>query len=621
MYETEANNKTGSSSEIPSDVLSAFGELSGKVIARSVLPWSEHCTECVWPTCYTTCDLYEPREDLRCRRFVDGMVRIDIPANPDAYVLKIRFKQWGKLWAAGRIRLYSSDEAARIEKKDHSIGTALYQLPLPASLKKAATGKRYSFKKRMAQRIAPKGPVPTSFLLECHNPQAEVIPLSLTIRSLNPQAKIPFQKLIRLKPGFQRVRVGIEEIAAILDLDSAFSIEMIPNEVPDGTTLYFGMMDFVEEIPTPEVRTAEPQTAKEKKIKCVIWDLDNTMWDGILVEDGPQNLRLKPGIPEIVKELDGRGILHSIASKNNPEEALQVLKRFQLDEYFLFPQISWQPKSEAVKAIAAELNIGMNTLLFVDDSDFELREVEAACPEVRFMRAEQYLSLPDIEACRVPVTAEGLARRKMYQLEASRQKVATAFGQDYMAFLRDCDITLNVRPLTEANLDRVHELTQRTNQMNFSGNRYTRELLQGISSTNYLDTYVLECEDRFGSYGVIGFSIVDRREPRMTDLMFSCRVQSKRVEHAFLAFLIRSHVAESGRDFHANYRATERNAPSGRVFADLGMRENGVRDGVSDLVFPKDQTPVDDGIVRMNVHRAGLHQADVHQASLAAGRA
>ena len=616
MYETEANNKTGAPSEIPPDVLSAFGELSGRVIARSLLPWSEHCTECVWPTCYTTCDLYEPREDLRCRRFVDGMVRIDIPANPDAYLLKIRFKQWGKLWSAGRIRLYSSEEAARIEKKDRSIGTALYQLPLPASLKKVATGKRYSFKKRMAQRTAPKGPSPTSFLLECHNPQSESIPLSLTIRSLDPQAQIPFQKLIRLKPGFQRVRVGIEEIGATLDLDSAFSIEMIPNEVPDGTTLYFGMMDFVAEIQIPEIQTPEvrtpdpqtsmPQTSKEKKIKCVIWDLDNTMWDGILVEDGPQNLRLKPGIPEIVKELDGRGILHSIASKNNPDEALQVLKRFQLHEYFLFPQISWQPKSEAVKAIAAELNIGMNTLLFVDDSDFELREVEAACPDVRVMRAEQYMSLPGIEACRAPVTAEGLARRKMYQVEASRQKLATAFGQDYMAFLRDCEITLNIRPLTEANLDRVHELTQRTNQMNFSGNRYTRELLQGILSTNYLDTYVLDCEDKFGSYGVIGFSIVDRREPRMTDLMFSCRIQSKRVEHAFLAFLIRSHTAESGRDFHANYRATERNAPSGRVFADLGMRENGVRDGVSDLVFPKDQTPVDDGIVRMNVHQASL---------------
>jgi FkbH-like protein len=360
-------------------------------------------------------------------------------------------------------------------------------------------------------------------------------------------------------------------------------------------------MDFVEELPA----------SNDRKIKCVVWDLDNTLWDGILVEDGPENLRLKPDVAEIIKELDGRGILHSIASKNNPEEALRVLKRFRLDEYFLFPQISWQPKSQAVQTIARELNIGMNTLLFVDDSDFELREVASACPDVRIVRADQYRSLPGIDACQVQVTAEGSDRRKMYQVDASRQQVATGFGQDYLAFLRHCEIALNIRPLTESNLDRVHELTQRTNQMNFSGNRYTRDLLREILSASHLDTYVLDCEDRFGSYGVIGFSIVDRREPRMTDLMFSCRVQSKRVEHAFLAFLIRRHIAESGRDFRANYRATERNAPSGRVFADLGMREIGIGDGVSDLVFPKDQPLDDDGIVRLNVYQPDLHPVSI----------
>ena len=128
--------------------------------------------------------------------------------------------------------------------------------------------------------------------------------------------------------------------------------------------------------------------------------------------------------------------------------------------------------------------------------------------------------------------------------------------------------------MTEENLERVHELTQRTNQMNFSGNRYDREVLRKLLSSPHLDTFVLSCEDRFGSYGVIGFSIVDRREPRMTDLMFSCRIQSKRVEHAFLAHVIRRYIGETGKNFYANYRKTPRNAPSGRVFADLAMEED-----------------------------------------------
>jgi FkbH-like protein len=597
MYETEANIRTASPGEIPPGVLSAFGAQDSEVTARTLLPWSEHCTECVWPTCYTTCDLYEPREDSRCRRFVDGMVRIENPKSLNSYLLRIRFKRWGKLWAPGSLRLHSMEEAQKLEQRDHRIGTTLYQLPLPSALKRTVVGKRYSFKKRVAQRSAVPGNLPDSFLLECFNPGEQTVPLSLTIRSMNRDRKIPFQKLIQLRPGFNRERVPVAEISCAVDLASPFSIEMIPNEVPEGTTLYFGALDFVREAGVREKKTVAKNDAK--KVKCVVWDLDNTMWDGILVEDGPEKLRLKRGVTEVIQDLDRRGILHSIASKNNHEEALKVLKKFQLDEYFVFPQISWNPKSESVKTIARELNIGMNTLLFIDDSPFELQEIQTACPGVRVVPAGEYLTLPDKDFCQVPVTEEAKGRRKMYQVDMIRQATAASFGQDYMVFLRQCHIKLHIRPLTNENLDRVHELTQRTNQMNFSGNRYSRELLQGILATDYLDTFVLSCEDRFGGYGVIGFSMVDRREPRMIDLMFSCRVQSKRVEHAFLGYLIRKYTAESGREFAANYRKTDLNAPSGAVFADIGMKEMGVTDGVTSLAFPMDQAPPDDEIVQI----------------------
>src|SRR6202035_3225783 len=117
--------------------------LRDSILERTVLPWSEHCTECVWPTCYTTCDLYSPREDGRCRRFSDGMVRIDCVEAANSYVLKIRFKQWGKLWTPGNIHLRSVEDAAKLERRDHWIGTMLYQLPAPAPLRHFATGKRY----------------------------------------------------------------------------------------------------------------------------------------------------------------------------------------------------------------------------------------------------------------------------------------------------------------------------------------------------------------------------------------------------------------------------------------------------------------------------------------------
>jgi FkbH-like protein len=590
MYEAEANIKIEAASQLPTEALAAFGQIRGTIVARTVLPWSEHCTECVWPTCYSTCDLYSPREDGRCRRFVDGMVRIECPTAINQYLLKIRFKRWGKLWTPGNLRLETGQKAAKIEKRDYRIGTTLYQLPLLYSIKKTAITKRYGFKKRMARRKSQTGQNPTAFLIECFNPLNRTVPLSLTMRSFDGGHKVPFQKLVDIKPGFQVARIPFEEIETVINLHLPFHVELIPNEIGQEITLFFGLMDFVQE--------AEP-ASKKNKIKCVVWDLDHTLWNGILVEDGPERLQLRPGIVETIKELDRRGILQSVASKNNHDEAMQVLKQFHIDELFLYPQISWRPKSEAVSVIAHQLNIDVDTLLFIDDSEFELQQVKAAQPKIKVLNANQCFSLLDRADCQVPVTAESMQRRKMYQVEGIRQQLARGFKDDYKAFLTDCAVQLKIQPLSDDNLERVHELTQRTNQMNFSGNRYDRAVLQQILHNYSLDTYVMTCHDRFGSYGIIGFGIVDNREPRLTDLMFSCRVQSKRVEHAFLTYVLQKYSALTGKDFHANYRKTPRNAPSGQVFSDMGMKEVEIQDGVTHLVFSRNQEVPDDGIINV----------------------
>ena len=615
MYETEANSKVENSAQIPEDVLRSFEHWRRRLQSRTVLPWSEHCTECVWPTCYSTCDLYDARPDGGCRRFVDGMVRIELAGAANSYLLKIRFKPWGKLWTPGTIRLHSAAKAEKIEQRDYRIGTALQRMPVPSLVKITLTTKRYGFKKRVATSVNPGEELPEFFLLECYNPEARGVPLSLTMRATSENASIPFQKLIHLDPGFNRILLPLEEITAVLDMSQPFGIDLTPNHETGEVTLYFGLIEFVTVL--AESKKAEPSDTrgedkqpKETKIKCVVWDLDNTLWDGVLVEDGPEQVRLKNNIAEVIRELDQRGVLHSIASKNNPEEALQAVKTFHVDQYFLSPQISWQPKSEGLKAIAQQLNIGMDSLLFVDDSEFELGEVAAACPEVKLLPAEQYLTLLERSDCQHPITSESRERRKLYQVEASRKTVAEQFSNDYMAFLRHCEIRLTVRSLTEENLTRVHELTQRTNQMNFSGNRYDRDVLREVLSNPHLDTFVLSCEDRFGSYGVIGFSIVERREPRMTDLMFSCRIQSKRVEHAFLSCIVRKYIEDTGKHFYANYRKTPRNAPSGKVFADLGMEETEDRDGVLSLRFSRERTVPEDGIIQVTLE-------DVTQGTLA----
>src|ERR1700731_4550951 len=132
-----------------------------------------------------------------------------------------------------------------------------------------------------------------------------------------------------------------------------------------------------------ETRLADPPATsrKPKTVKCVIWDLDDTLWTGTLLED--KEVSLRPGVRTILETLDGRGILNSIASRNDYVSTMQVLKTLGIEEFFLYSQIGWGAKSGAVKAIAAELNIGLDTLLFVDDQQFEREEVAFALPDVR----------------------------------------------------------------------------------------------------------------------------------------------------------------------------------------------------------------------------------------------
>jgi FkbH-like protein len=353
-------------------------------------------------------------------------------------------------------------------------------------------------------------------------------------------------------------------------------------------------MDFVLDRAFAPKKSAEAKS-KPRICKCVVWDLDHTMWDGILLEDGPEKVKLKPNIPEILNQLDRRGILLSIVSKNNYDDAMAVLQRFGVDEYFLFPQISWEPKSQSIRNLASRLNLGQDSLLFIDDSAFERGEVAAACPEVMIADAAEYLRILDRADCQAPVTEESKNRRLFYREQQVREYAQQEYGGDYITFLRDCNMRLTIRALEASNLERVHELTQRTNQMNFSGNRYTRERLRELTDRKDIDSYVIDCEDRFGSYGTIGFCTVNRLESRMTDLMFSCRVQAKRVEHAVFTHLLNRYRPLGG-DFFADYRKTDKNAKTGRVFDEVGFEVLAVKDGVTNLVFRKNMSIPDDGI-------------------------
>ena len=267
---------------------------------------------------------------------------------------------------------------------------------------------------------------------------------------------------------------------------------------------------------------------------------------------------------------------------------MPVLRAFGLEEYILKPQISWEPKGQGVRRIAQLLNIGLDSLIYVDDSPFERAEVSAVCPEVRVIDAVDANWLLWREECQVAATAESSRRRLAYREQDLREEALAQTDGEYDVFLRDCNIEVRVMPFDENLLPRVHELAQRTNQMNFSGTRYTRDELALIWADKNLEAYAIEVDDRFGNYGIVGFAVMDQARGILTDLAFSCRIQSKRIEHALLAYLLRRYPL---RPFRARWRKTERNAPAGKVFADLGFREASESDGVTELEFCEADVP------------------------------
>jgi len=296
-----------------------------------------------------------------------------------------------------------------------------------------------------------------------------------------------------------------------------------------------------------------------KTVKCLVWDLDNTLWDGTLLEDSAVTLR--PQAQDVLAELDRRGILLSVASKNEPADALLKLKELGLEEYFLAPQIGWGSKADSVQEIARRLNLGLDTFAFIDDQPAEREEVVFVSPEVRVYDASAYLDILDYpEFMPRFVTEDSRLRRRMYREDIARSDAETGFGGSREDFLRTLDMHLTLSAVAEGDLERVEELTLRTSQLNSTGAVFSYEALCGfISSPDHL-FLVADMGDKFGDYGKIGLILAEKGEKslRIKLLLMSCRVMTRGVGSALLCWLT-GYAAARGLALEADFVPTSRN--------------------------------------------------------------
>lgn len=277
----------------------------------------------------------------------------------------------------------------------------------------------------------------------------------------------------------------------------------------------------------------------QKIIKCLVWDLDNTLWNGVLLEGDCVSLR--DSVVSIIETLDSRGILQSIASKNDHEKAMETLQEFGLKEYFLYPQINWNSKASSIQKIAKLINIGTDAIAFIDDQLFELEEVSFSLPEVLCINTanlEQLLDMPEVNPRFI--TEDSKKRRLMYVSDIERKKAEDEFIGPQEEFLATLNMHFTISSAKEEDLQRAEELTVRTNQLNTTGYTYSYDELDQFRQSENHKLLITSLDDKYGSYGKIGLALVECQESLWTIklLLMSCRVMSRGVGTTLLNYLM-----------------------------------------------------------------------------------
>ena len=311
----------------------------------------------------------------------------------------------------------------------------------------------------------------------------------------------------------------------------------------------------------------------DRMVKCVIWDLDNTMLSGVYLESVSQPPPPDPAMVAAAAELRDRGIIHAIASRNPPEAAEYAEKATGLD--FAAVECGWDRKSDAVQRIVAELAMAPDAVAFVDDDLYERAEVSFRVPEALVLSPEDMadaVGWPEFSPA--VVTAEARRRGEMYAERRLRQEEARAFGGSRDDFLRYCGTRVSIAPATPADAPRLHELSVRTHQFNSAGRGVTEPELDALTASPAHLLAVVRLHDRFGDDGLVGGCVVETAGDRWTVslLMMSCRAMGRGVIEALLAWLTRAAAAAGAATLAVPCQVSPRNVPLRLALAGSGFR-------------------------------------------------
>jgi FkbH-like protein len=337
--------------------------------------------------------------------------------------------------------------------------------------------------------------------------------------------------------------------------------------------------------------------ARRSAKKCVVLDCDNTLWGGIVGEDGIDGIELGSEFPgsafcdlqQLLLHWRREGVFLAILSKNNEADVWEVfdkhsgmvLSRRDISAW----KINWLPKAENIAFIAEALNIGLDSLVFIDDSPMEVAYMRQGQPDVtsillpedpaQFVSTLEGLDFFD----RLDITGEDIARVDMMRAEIDREELSAKMTKEH--FLAALDLKIEFSRARSDDFGRVTQLINKTNQFNLTTIRRTIEEIRSLACSQNHRVYGLRVADRFGDYGLTGVAIIDISSDRGTwtidSLMLSCRVLGRGVESALLAMLASDAHAEGATEFVGSYVPTNKNRLCATFLADHGFTQDGVQ--------------------------------------------
>lgn len=325
--------------------------------------------------------------------------------------------------------------------------------------------------------------------------------------------------------------------------------------------------------------------------KCLVVDLDNTLWGGIIGEDGMAGIKVGAEYPgaafqslhRALLDLSRRGILLAICSKNNLDDAMEALEKHPgmlvRPKHFAAVRINWTDKAQNLREIAQELNIGIDSLAFLDDNAFEREQVRAALPEVTVIDLPQnpldytatVRDCPVFE--RLTLSAEDQQRTAMYAEQRQRASAEQSF-QSKEDFFRFLEQEAELEPVTDLTLARVAQLTQKTNQFNLTTRRYTEQQIAEMSARPGWHIFSIKVKDRFGDHGLVGVAIAhdEGKQCEVDTFLLSCRVIGRTVETALLAHIAKSAASRGCKRLAGWFLPTKKNAPARDFYQQHGFQ-------------------------------------------------